>query len=204
MSSAPSSAWVVRVFVYIGMVVTLASAFLAWRLIATRDQELLRYQACQQGTTEDCRPSIFWVLADLVQPDAEGRLPSVVGAAAERTKRVVRTSESAPVLTAVRPEGFTADGAGFRVASGTRVTLTASVEGASRVEARLRLAGSEEEILMQALTAVEGKPDTYSATFVWTEGRAGDLVMFAQGQAEADQTRLLLPLRIEETVANPS
>ena len=193
----------VRAMVYFGVAVAVIAAVFAWRLASTRDQELLRFEACREGTRQDCEPSVFWVFAGLVSPDEDGRLPAAVTPDTVEQKRVIRTSDKAPVLTSVRPEGFEAEGAGFRVKAGTKVTLTVSVENAKKVEARLRLAGSEEEVTLQVLKPVEGQEHTYKAEFTWSETRAGDLEIFAQGEPEAEQTRLLLPLRID-AVANRS
>lgn len=193
----------VRGMVYFGATVALVSAIFAWRIASTRDAEMVRFQACREGTRQDCRPSLFWVVAGLVTPDADGRVPAVVGTVGNEQKRVIRSSDNAPILTSVRPEGFEANGPGFKVTKGANVSLTVSAEGAKKLEARLRLAGSEESVLLKELTPVKDQEFTFKAEFTWEETRAGDLEVVARGESEADETKLILPLRIEAVANQP-
>lgn len=193
----PSSP-VVRGAVALGVVASVLTAVVGFRLISSRQAEMQRFTECSAGSRTDCDPSLFWVLAGFAESDGAGQLQPVTsfsGVAAQ--KRVVRTSDNAPILTSVKPDGFTPEGQGYGVKVGTRVTLTVKVEGAAQVEARFVPAGTTASERIAALTAVEGQEFTYTAEFPWTETRGGDLEILAVGTKEGERTQMFLPLRIE-------
>lgn len=202
---APSRA--IRTFIVIGAVASLFSATVVWRLRVTRNNEILRYQACEQGTRKDCQGSLFWVLAGLPDPTvAPGTQASV-----DQGKRVTRTSDAAPLLTSLRPEGFTPQGQGYVISPGTPVNLTATIEGADRVEVRFWASGEapsslvgEKSALLKGMTAIKDKESTYEAAFDWTETRSGELEVRAYGpSAQEEMTSLIIPVTVGP-VANPS
>lgn len=198
-SFAPSKA--VRVFVAIGAVMTVFSAIVVLRLRSARNNELLRYQACEQGTRQDCSPSLFWLLAGLTTPEAVG---TSANSDSQTGKRVTRTSEAAPLLTSLRPEGFSPQGAGYRIEVGTPVDLISTIENAQRVEVRFRAVGESIDASLKAMEAVADQPNTYQAKFTWTETRAGELEIRAYGpQAGEEATSLFVPVTVGP-VANPS
>lgn len=192
--SFPSSN-VVRGFVIFGAAAAVFSTIVIWRLVDTRQNELLRYQACKQGTRKDCQPSLFWVLAGLAKPDAQGAFKTAIETD-ENKKRVNRTSDNAPILTSLRPEGFSPEGAGYRVETGKEVDLISTIENAKRVEVRFRPKGETESVVIKAMDAVKDKENTFEAKFVWTETRSGDLEIRAYGDPEKEQTSLLVPLTV--------
>lgn len=196
-STYPSSS-VVRGAVILGACVAVFAGMVGWRLVSTRQAEVRRYSECSAGTRTDCEPTLFWLLAGLAQDDGSGRLrPNDTFSGVIAQKRVVRTSDQAPVLTSVKPDGFTPEGQGYGVTVGTSVTLTVTVEHAKFVEARFLPAGQQESALLRALTPVEGKEFTYQTTFPWMETRAGDLEIRAVSEKEGEQTQMFLPLRIQ-------
>lgn len=198
MSSTYPSSSVVRGAVILGACVAVFAGMVGWRLVSTRQSEVRRYSECSAGTRSDCEPSLFWLLAGLAQDDGSGRLrPNDAFSGVAAQKRVMRTSDQAPVLTSVKPDGFTPEGQGYAVTIGNQVTLTATVENAKQVEVRFLPAGQQESVLLKALTPVEGKEFTYEAQLPWTETRAGDLEIRAVGEKEGEQTQMFLPLRIQ-------
>lgn len=187
----------VQAAVILGALAAVVSTATVWRLFATRRADMARYQACQAGTRSDCEPSLFWVLAGLVPGEALGS--AAVPADGATGKRVLRTSDQAPVLTSLKPEGFLSDGAGgYRVATGTRVDITATVENARRVDLRLRPAGGTDaaDVVLQQLLPVDGQDHAYRAAFTWTEPRSGDLIVTAYGDPDRERTTLVVPLRV--------
>lgn len=193
----PSSS-IVRGAALFGICVAVFAGAVGWRLISTRQSEMRRYSECSVGTRSDCEPSFFWVLAGLARDGGSGRLQSnTVFSGTAAQKRVIRTSDQSPILTSVKPDGFTPEGQGYGITVGTPVTLTVTVEQAKLVEVRFLPAGQQESLLVKALTPVAGKEFTYQATFPWTETRAGDLEIRAVGEKEGEQTQMFLPLHIQ-------
>ncbi len=195
--SSLQTSWFLKAFVALGVLVAGMSMVVGWRLRTMRETELSRFQACEQGVRSDCEPSLFWVLAGLVKVDTEGRPQVAFSDTGEAKKQVIRTGDSAPFLTSLRPEGLIPEGQGYRVVKGTDVKLRATVEGAKRVEARLKLAGSDESVLLGEMKAVKDQPDTYELSLKWNETRLGELEIRAYGTSETERVQLLLPLRVE-------
>ncbi len=173
------------------------------KLSLTRDAELLRYQACANGTRQDCAPSLFWTFAGLTANDADGKAQTGFTDSNATGKRVVRTSEAAPLLTSLRPDGFISQGAvGYQVSLGTEVNLLATIERASRVEVRLRAPGAATSTLLQVMTPVANADQAYEAKFRWNEPLGGELEIFAAGETvPTETTTLIVPLEVVE-VAN--
>lgn len=193
----PSSS-VVRGAVALGAAASLFAAFVGYRLLSNRQSELQRFADCSAGTRTDCEPSLFWVLSGLAENDGAGQLqPVTTFAGAASQKRVVRTSDDAPILTSIKPDGFTPEGQGYGVRVGTPVTLTVKVENAKQVEVRFLPAGTKESERIAELSPVQGQEFTYSAALSWAETRAGDLEILALGTKEGERTQMFLPLRIE-------
>ncbi|MDQ5919470.1 MAG: hypothetical protein QG668_197 [Patescibacteria group bacterium] len=185
----------------LGVVVVLIGGVFVWRLDTTREREMARYLACEQGQRTDCEASLFWVLAGLTQTDASGRIETPFSAVGQPRKQVIATSDVAPLISSVRPEGFTPEGEGYRVEQGKEVSLRVTTEGAKRVEVWLRLAGQQEGVKLADLALREGSQDTHEATFVWQEMRAGDLEIRAIGEPETEIRRLILPLKADVATA---
>lgn len=187
--------------VILGLVTAVFGALAVAKLSMTRQEEILRYQACANGARQDCEPSLFWVLAGLATSD-DGTFQTDLPTAAETGKRVVRTSEQAPHLTSLKPEGFISDNNGYQVTLGTKVDLVATVERAGRVEVRLRPMGAASTTLLQVMKPVTDKEDEYQASFTWNERQTGELEIFAVSPTVASETAtLIIPLRVVE-VAN--
>ena len=195
--SSPVSPWI-KTAIAFGVLGVVISAGAAWRLTTLRETEAIRYQACEQGTRQDCEPSIFWVLAGFVKVDKEGKPQVAFSDTGEPKKQVIRTSDTAPMLTSLRPEGLIPEGQGYRVTVGTDVKFSATIEKAKKVEARLQPTGSDESVLLGEMKSVKDQPDTYQFSFRWTDTRSGDLEIRAYGEPDSEQVRLLLPLRVGE------
>ncbi len=190
--------------VLLGLVTALLGALAVVKLSTTRQDELLRYQACANGTRQDCEPSLFWVMAGLATADEDGTLQTDLPADGMNSgKRVVKTSEQAPLLTSLKPDGFISDGsAGYQVTLGSKVTLLATIERAGRVEARLRLPGAASTTLLQVMKPVAGAEDRYEASFTWNERQGGDLEIFAsEATVPAETATLIIPLRVVEVAS---
>lgn len=186
---------VIRGFVLLGAIVAVFSTIVMWRLVSTRQNELLRFQACKQGARKDCDPSLFWVLAGLAKADNQGKIQAPE-AADDTKKRVNRTSDKAPILTSLRPEGFSPEGTGYHIETGTEVNLISTIENAKRVEVRFRPTGEMESVMLKEMVAVKDKENTYEAKFKWTETRPGDLEIRAYGDPQTEQTSLLIPVTV--------
>ncbi len=189
--------------VIVGAVVAGLGLLSIVKLSLTRNAELLRYQACANGSRQDCAPSLFWTFAGLTTKGADGTVQTGLVPANATGKRVVRTSEAAPLLTSLRPDGFISQGAqGYQVTLGTEVDLRATIERAGRVEVRLRAPGAATSTLVQAMKPVANADQAYEAKFRWNEPLGGELEIFATGETvPAETTTLIVPLQVVE-VAN--
>ncbi len=189
--------------VIVGAVVAALGLLSIVKLSLTRDAELLRYQACANGTRQDCAPSLFWTFAGLTTNDADGTVQTGLADANATGKRVIRTSEAAPLLTSLRPDGFLSQGAsGYQVSRGTEVRLLATVERAGRVEVRLRAPGATSSTVLQVMKPVADADQAYEAKFRWNEPTGGELEIHAVGEsAPTETTTLIVPLQVVE-VAN--
>lgn len=182
----------------LGVIGMVAMVIVSWKLSVMRQGEILRYQACAQGSRQDCRPSLFWVLAGLAKPNGLGDLNTALPVTAQEGKRVVRSSDKAPLLTSLRPQGLTPQGVGYAAQASSTVDLVATIEQASRVEVRYHPTGVTEDLLLETMKPVSGKENTFEAKFTWTQGRPGELEIRAYGQADTDRTSLVVPVFVGE------
>ena len=193
-----SASRAVRVFVVLGVVASVFSAIVALKLLTAKQAELLRYQACAQGTRHDCDPSLFWVLAGLTPPGTKVSTAAVPTTSTTEGKHVVRTSDAAPLLTSLRPEGFNPVGTGYHITAGTKANLLATIENTSGIEARFKANGQTQDALLMAMTPVKDKENTYEAAFVWKETRSGTLEIRALGNPATEQTSLFIPITVTQ------
>ena len=195
-STYPASPMVKGALV-LGVISIAMMSIVSWKLNSSRQDEILRYQACSQGSRRDCDASLFWVLAGLAKPNGLGDLNTKLPVTAQEGKRVVRSSEKAPLLTSLRPQGLTPQGVGYAVQASSTVDLITTIENADRVEARYHPNGSTDDVLLEAMKPVSGKDNTFEAKFVWTQARPGELEIRAYGQTDTDRTSLIVPVSIE-------
>lgn len=189
----------IRVWIFLGMLFAALSAWGSWVLLTTRHAELNRFAACKQGTRHDCEPSFFWILGDLSLEKQNGSLgASVENGSHQEEKRAVRSSDAAPTIYSVRPEGVGIDGQGYRIAEGAQVTFTVNAQDASIVELFFRAA--TEQATSSSLTVMKKSKDSegdFTAAFKWQQKQAGELEIRATGAQKQDQASLFIPISVE-------
>ncbi len=189
----------IKGWIVLGVFFAILSVWGTGALLTTRQAELARFAACKQGTRHDCGSSFFWIIGDLSLERQGGSVgASVENGSHQEEKRAVRSSDAAPTIYSVRPEGVGIDGQGYRVAEGAQVTFTVNAQDASRIELFFRPA--TEQATSSSLTVMkkdDGSEGDFTAAFKWQQKQAGELEIRATGTQKQDQASLFIPISVE-------
>lgn len=190
-----------KVWIGIGAVASVAVLVLPPTLTYVASEDVKRYRECVAGTRSDCQRSMVWNLVDaavLFQQQTGGALTGALyaGLNPASPSGAVRTSENAPFIQRVEPQGMSNTNGTYYAASGARVTFRATMTGMI-TSADLYIVSVENgEILrpekVAPFTRVEG--DEWEAVYVLPPGFLGSIEVRAYGLDPKDLAVLALPV----------
>lgn len=155
--------------------------------------EAERSEACKRGDRLDCEPSLLWNLYGLSVSDRanENETDEVVRELGGFTQPI-RSSETAPQIVSVRPEGMSYEGGVYRAAVDDVVQLSIGTDGAKSVAAdlvHLPFGGKPPE--RTALSITNRELDAFEAEFTIQKDLQGFIEITATGVDGATSTMRL-------------
>ncbi len=175
----------IKVWVGIGLFAFAGMISMMVLLQTAYGDEIQRYSECVDGVRRDCDPSFYWLLQGWDTSVIDGSPSGMSTSTVDTTEialpgtpepRSIRSSDTAPLINSVEPQGMTLNNGTYSAASGTTVKVKAEVDGAKTVELYLipktnGTAGAPKKVATMAKQA----DGSYAGSFKVTNNLSADL-----------------------------
>ncbi len=177
----------IKVWVGIGLLALVGIISVLTLLQNAFQGEIQRYSDCLDGKRKDCQNSFYWILqrwspdlitsnSGMISNGVTSDTTAIVLPGEVEATRASRSSESAPQIVSVQPQGMALSDGWYRATAGTVVKVKAQVTGAKTVELYLVPKGTETANLARKVaTMVKQSDGGYLADFKVTNSLLGDL-----------------------------
>lgn len=190
-----------KIWIGIGAVASAAVLVLPPYLTYVASEDVKRYRECVAGTRSDCERTIVWNLVDaaiIFQQQSGASLAGTIyeGLDPASPSGAVRTSENAPHIEKVEPQGMSNANGTYYATAGSKITFRTTLRGNITSADLYVVSVVDGEIQrpekVAPLIRVEG--EEWEAEYVLSPGFVGSIEVRAYGADPKDLAVLALPV----------